>query len=432
MVAKIKFSRSIRRALNYNEQKLQRGQATLIHAANYIQEPDEMNFYQKLERFEKQMALNERAKTNTLHISLNFDPSDKLDVEKLKTITNDYMQQLGFGNQPYLVYQHTDAGHPHLHVVTTNIMDDGKRIYSHNLGRDVSEPARQALELKYGLTIAKGRELKQEQALKKEYLHKVEYGKAETKRSITNVLDYVIGQYKYTSLPELNAVLQQYNVIADRGEESGRIYKNRGLTYRILDENGRKMGVPIKASSIYSRPTLDKLEQKFNENKLKRQPDVRRLKTTIDFTLLKKPPSLNELLKALEKERISVVVRRSREGKIYGMTYIDHQTRSVFNGSDLGKEYAAKRMLERLGLNESKSPQKELKQEQQQNKLRIKESAHSPETAKEISPIDNFFKGLSKTLEQVMQPEETGEQLAYELKEEQKRRKKKREHSHEP
>ena len=140
---------------------------------------------------------------------------------------------------------------------------------------------------------------------------------------------------------------------------------------------------------------------------------------------------LNELLKALEKERVSVATRRSNEGKIYGMTYIDHQTRSVFNGSDLGKEYAAKRMLERLGIGQSMALQKELKQEQQPYKPRINEPAHSPETAKEISPPDNLFKGLSKTLEQVLHPEETSEQLAYELREEQKRRKKKREHSHE-
>ncbi len=349
MVAKIKFSQSISRALNYNEQKLQRGQATLIHAANYILEPHEMNFYQKLQRFDQQMALNERAKTNTLHISLNFDPSDKLEVDKLKAIANDYMRQLGFAKQPYLVYQHTDAGHPHVHVVTTNITDDGKRIPSHNLGRDVSEPARQALELKYGLTIAKGRKQQQEQALKKKYLRKVEYGKAETKRSITNVLDHVLNQYKYTSLPELNAVLQQYNITADRGEENGRIYKNRGLTYRILDEYGRKMGVPIKASSIYSKPTLDRLEKKFTENDLKRRPDRKRVKTAIEWVLQQKPGSVQELQKRLEKERIALVIRRNEEGRVYGMTYIDHQTRSVFNGSDLGKEYAAKRMLERLG-----------------------------------------------------------------------------------
>ena len=38
------------------------------------------------------------------------------------------MQGIGFGNQPYLVYQHHDAGHPHIHMVTANIQADGQRI----------------------------------------------------------------------------------------------------------------------------------------------------------------------------------------------------------------------------------------------------------------------------------------------------------------
>lgn len=434
MVAAITTPHSIKRALNYNERKVQQGKAQLIHAGNFLQLPEEMNFYDKLNRFEKLMELNQRAQTKTLHVSLNFHPSDsaKLTKEKLIELADEYMKRIGFGNQPYLVYQHHDAGHPHLHIVSTTVQDNGKRINTHNLGRDISTPVTRQMEKEYNLTPA----LKQNRKLELHHERaagttKIEYGKSETRRSITNVLDVVIDRYKYTSLAELNAVLQLYNVMADRGTEASRMFKNRGLHYRILDANGQKIGVPIKASQLYSKPTLDYLEQKFKENELKRQPDMKRLKTAIDFTLLKNPGSLNELLKALEKERVSVVVRRSREGKIYGMTYIDHQTRSVFNGSDLGKEYAAKRMLERLGIDQNKSPQKELKQEQQQYKPRVNEPAHSSETAKEISLPDNLFKGLSKTLEQVIQPEETNEQLAYELKEEQKRRKKKREHSHE-
>ena len=54
--------------------------------------------------------------------------ADKLSKEKLKEIANEYMQKIGFGEQPYLLYQHHDAGHPHIHIVTTNIKADGKRI----------------------------------------------------------------------------------------------------------------------------------------------------------------------------------------------------------------------------------------------------------------------------------------------------------------
>ncbi len=71
----------------------------------------------------------------------------------------------------------------------------------------------------------------------------------------------VLQNYKYASLTELNAVLKLYNLNADRGKEGGIIFLKRGLVYRVLDEKGNKIGVPIKASSIYSKPTLYFLEK---------------------------------------------------------------------------------------------------------------------------------------------------------------------------
>ena len=60
------------------------------------------------------------------------------------------------------------------------------------------------------------------------------------------MLDTVINTYKYTSLAELNAVLKQYNVIADRGNEGSRVFENNGLVYRIVDQQGNKVGVPLR------------------------------------------------------------------------------------------------------------------------------------------------------------------------------------------
>jgi hypothetical protein len=442
MVAAITTPHSLQKALNYNEKKVERGQAQLIHAGNFLQLPEEMNFYDKLERFEKQMELNQRAQTKTLHVSLNFHPSEteKLTQEKLVELAGEYMQRIGFGKQPYLVYQHHDAGHPHLHIVTTTILENGKRINTHELGKKVSSPITRQLEKEYGLVRAEKRDRQLEQQQSRAInTAKVEYGKSETRRSITNVLDTVIDRYKYTSLAELNAVLKRYNVMADRGTEESRTYQHRGLHYRILDGKGQKIGVPIKASLIHSKPTLNYLEQKFQENELKREPDQKRLKNTLDYTMLKNPKSLDEWVKALEKERVSVAVRRSEKGKVYGLTYIDHQTMAVFNGSDLGKEYAAKRILEKLGIDQSRKSVKELQQEQkrteQQEERQQKQSTKTPpqkqESGNELLPGNKLLKEFSNPLEQVMQPEESNEQLAYELREEQMKKRKQRGHSHE-
>ncbi len=187
------------------------------------------------------------------------------------------MQGMALKSSHTLLYQHHDAGHPHIHIVTTNIRRDGSKIEMNNIGRNQSEKARKAIELKFGLTQAEGRGQKQENELKLS-IRKVQYGKMQTKRAITNVLDEVIHQYKYTSLPELNAILKLYNVMADRGKEDTTMYKKRGLVYSALDDNGNKIGTPIKASAFYSKPTLAFLEEKFKQNEVLRQEHKRSLK----------------------------------------------------------------------------------------------------------------------------------------------------------
>ena len=121
--------------------------------------------------------------------------------------------------------------------------------------------------------------------------------------------------------------------------------------YRILNEQGKPIGVPIKASDFYSKPTLKFLEDKFKRNEVRRIPDKIRLKNAIDIALLREQSiSTNELARQLEKEGIHTVFRKSTEGLLYGITYVDHKTKSVFNGSSLGKEYSAKAIQERCGL----------------------------------------------------------------------------------
>jgi hypothetical protein len=173
----------------------------------------------------------------------------------------------------------------------------------------------------------------------------------------------VINQYKYTSLPELNAILKLYNVTADRGSEDSRMFQQKGLTYRVLDEGGNKIGTPIKASAFFMRPTLGNLEKKFVENETLRAPFRKRLQTNIGWILNKEPGSLESFVRELEKENISAISRKGKDGVIYGISYVDHKMKSVFNGSDLGKEYSAKAILDKC------SGRNQLKQEDLEDKF---------------------------------------------------------------
>ncbi|MFB3386602.1 relaxase/mobilization nuclease domain-containing protein [Flavobacterium sp. LAR06] len=347
MVAIIKTSNSVQRILNYNEIKVKEGKAECINAINFPLELDRLNFTLKLNRFKKQASLNENVKRNAVHISLNFDPSENHSKEKLNEIAKVYMEKIGFGKQPYLIYQHYDAGHPHLHVITNNIQRDGKRIDLHLLGIKKSEPARKEIEETFGLVKAGGKKIKEQFSLQPIANRKVEYGKAESKKAINGVLNKVLFEYKYSSLPELNAVLNQYNIHADRGTEESRIFKNKGLLYKILDKDSKPVGVPIKASDFYSKPTLKFLEERFKINEAKKESQKSHVKNAIRIAFQDgKIKSPEKLAQKLESEGIHLVLRKSKDEQLYGITYVDHKTQCVFNGSALGKEFSAKGILE--------------------------------------------------------------------------------------
>jgi hypothetical protein len=347
MVAVIHSSSSLRNCLNYNEQKLKTGDARLLDAGYYPMDGDKMNFHQKLARLEKLTSLNQRTRVNSVHISLNFDPSEKFSDDTLREIAAVYLEKIGFASQPYLLYQHLDAGHPHIHLVTTNIKPDGKAINLNNLGKNQSSVARREIEVAYGLIRAEDSQQREMFRLKPVNVERALYGRVETKRAIGGVLNSVLKNYKFTSLHELNAVLKLYNITADTGSEGSRIREHDGLVYRVLDEQGNKVGVPIRASDFFSKPTLKNIRDKFGPNETARVAHKGRLRNAIDLALLRGAIDMEVFKNALKKEGIDVVLRQNADGVIYGITYVDHVKKTVFNGSDLGKAYSAKAILER-------------------------------------------------------------------------------------
>lgn len=339
------IGKHIRGILSYNEHKVGKGTAEILLAVNFTAEASRLSLTNKLSHFEAFAEKNRRTKTNAIHISLNFDPSDKLDNELLKELAEKYMTAIGFEDQPYLLYRHYDAAHPHVHIVTTNIQSDGQRIDLHNIGKNQSETARKRLEKEYSLVEAESKRQKENLPVNQVDIQKALYGKEETKQAISNVVRSVTRNWKYTSLPELNAILRQYNVIADRGTEDSKMFQKNGLLYRLLDKQGKKIGAPIKASSIYGKPTLKFLENRYKLNEELRKPYKQQLKKAIDLVLLRHPTKV-EFEQALFGKEIQVVFRKNAEGKVYGITFTDHQSKSVFNGSDLGKAYSAKALTD--------------------------------------------------------------------------------------
>lgn len=338
MVAKITTPKKLIAVLLYNENKVAKAKAACIHAEGFLYETSEMTFEQKKAGFERLTQRNERAKTKTLHVSLNFDPSEKLSNEKLLAIAATYLKGIGFDSQPYLVYRHYDAAHPHIHIVTTTIREDGSRINTHNLGRFASEKARKEIELDFGLI----------QASKKKSLAAVvspnqaaKYGVNPSHQTTDQIVTAIIQSYLFSSLPELNAILRTHGIEATTDKGSNKDHTHQGLYYQILDSNGSPTGVPLNASSLPGKPTLSKLEKLFVKNKPLKDPFKPGIRAFIDTVVSQQPKDLAALSEILLTKNIDVVLRQSTSGYIYGITFLDHNNKVVINGSHLGKKYSA-------------------------------------------------------------------------------------------
>jgi Relaxase/Mobilisation nuclease domain len=421
MVARIAHSTNVSKILNYNEKKVSRDDAELIHSSGFLKNTDRLNFYEKVERFNRLNELRPRVELNMLHISVNFDPSEKLSKTQLAAIADRYMEGIGFKEQPYLVYQHNDAGHPHLHIVTNVIQADGKPIVIHNLGKMKSEPTRKEIEKEFGLVRAEdSRRLKQRFELQPVDAQKVIYGTAtETKSAMKQAIHEVFSKYKYTSLPEYNAALRLFNITADPGGKDSRIRKHGGLVYRVFDEQGNKVGVPIKASAFHFKPTLKNLKKNFEKNAADRQIHLQSIRDRIDVARLQNADSLREFVADLSAVRIEVVIRQTESGMVYGLTYVDKQTKTVINGSDLGKKYSAASILRQIEHPNAKKPEKHPTKHHSPDEERLK---NEKEDAPSLPRVPGFNLKTSQVLSTLMQYDQSFGRSPYELEEEQKTR----------
>jgi len=311
--------------------------------------------------------LNPAAKKPTIHLFLSMHNADQLSDDKMKAIANRYMHGIGFDEQPYLVYRHHDMPHPHIHIISTSIRQDRTIIKHKRCDMYWSQEVTRQLENEFALIPhhpATKEELHQYEV---RHASQVKYGALPLKRAISDVLNTVINHYTYNSLDELNAIFRNYNVKVDRGGENSRLYKNRGLVYCALDNEGRQVSKGIWASLFSLKPTLSYLEKKFILNEALREKQRQRITTAIEWTFVVKPPDWAGFQQAMQREGISVVMLKDIKKRTTEIYYIDYQQKSVFSSKSLGAQYSLETIQERC------APERQLQEtESQRYHLKIR------------------------------------------------------------
>lgn len=363
MYVKIKTNRNVAQSLRYHEQKIDQRKASCILAENFLKDTEDLTWKDKLSHFQRLNSLNERTKVNTVHISMNFHPSELLSNDKMKQLATEYMTGIGLGEQPFLVYRHDDANHPHLHLVSTKIREDGVRIDLGKAIRRESLKISRELEIRHSLVKLRKKDIRQIQGFG------INGEGSATGQTIEKALGEIVPHYKYTNLSELNALLGLYHVEAYRGKETSRLYQKRGLLYRLIDDKGQRISAPIKASAFEIQPTLKNLEKRFVQNQADRESHRQHLTTAIDWAFYKRSPSLEGFKAALAREQIDAILQKDVNGKLQDILYVDHLRKTVFDGKTLGGGYTADMICKRCEPREIQE-QKQLQTEKQQVRVR--------------------------------------------------------------
>jgi len=192
-----------------------------------------------------------------------------------------------------------------------------------------------------------------------DHAQRVKYGDPGLKRSMSDVLNTVVDHYRYTSIDELNAILKQYNVEANPGLPDSRLRKFGGVLFHALDEDGQRIGVPIKASLFLLKPTMKRLEQKFEESRALTESARESIHTAIEWALAVRAPAWGSFLKSLEKDGIAAVINKKEDGQEQ-LFFIDHGKKCAFASESIAANLNLPALRNRC------VPEEQLTQQQEQ------------------------------------------------------------------
>ena len=336
MIAKISSTENLGGALGYNFKKVEKGEANILLAAELYQDREgRYTMEDVLADMEALIPKKCRTKKAVFHCSLNPHPDEKLSDETLMQIAREYMEALGYGNQPYIVFKHNDIAREHIHIVSLRVDSRGQKI-NDKFEKRRSKQITDALERKYSLIPSSkvtDREMKE--------VSKIDTTKGNIKEQVAKMLLSVLKHYEFCSLGELNAILSIYNLAVEEVKTEFRGKKYEGLVYVPTDDKGDKVSSPIHASDIGRGVGYTAVQNRMQKSKQAIKPLIPTVRNKVLQAMRTSPKTEEELRQRLEEQGLRVFIRKNESGRIYGITFIDDKEGIALNGSRLGKGYAA-------------------------------------------------------------------------------------------
>ena len=285
MIATILKSSSTFSAVRYNERKVEHGVAELAVIRNfgYLQDAPEMRGITSLRNYLMDYsARNDRTRMTQFHAAISCK-GDEYSKDELVKIAWQYLDRMGYNNegQPVLMYFHHDTGNNHLHIITSRISPDGRKIPD---------------------SMEKMRSLKAIEAVMK----------VDEKHQNSEMMQLALG-YHFESVSQFMAIF----------ETSG---------YEAFIQDG---DICIKrGGQVQDRIAVKEVEKICRKNGEQEKKRIRQLRA-----ILKKyrdQSASREELETMLKKKFGISLKfLGKEFSPYGYMVVDNATKTVFKGSDI-------------------------------------------------------------------------------------------------
>ncbi|MBK3518267.1 relaxase/mobilization nuclease domain-containing protein [Carboxylicivirga marina] len=321
MVIKIHQVASTKGAFNYNEKKVEEKHAGFFHSRNTISvDPFIHTKAHRLDLLTGIENRNNRVKNKCFHVSINPTSNElkMLSRDGLMNEIDTFMQQMGYGHQPYFVYEHADVDRTHYHIVSTRIdARSGKKISDSNEKRKASKFIN---------------ELCQRHALSKniEPIQKV------------NLVANVTGENLHESIQQVFKLLNQSNISGK--QEYLDVLKAFNLQFYtsekgqsvLIKQGEQTLRHAIPVSHFKEKPLYEACKENVSNTQLQKDLQVKVKQILQELNKSYRFYTESELTQALSKHNL-LLYRRSENGNMSVYSPID---KTVVDAQENLKKYS--------------------------------------------------------------------------------------------
>ncbi|MBE9460587.1 relaxase/mobilization nuclease domain-containing protein [Dyadobacter subterraneus] len=308
MIGKLTIGRSFAGVVRY---VMQKPEARLLHADGVR----ESSIQSVIDDFNTQRKINPELSRAVGHVALSWSKNDieKLSREIMIQRAQEYMQKMKISETQYLIVEHRDRNHPHLHIIYNRVDNKGKTI-SDRLQKVRNQKVCKEMTLKHGYYLGKDKSLVNRHRLTGADKVKYELYDAITKAS-----------QKAKNWNELAALLKERDI--------GIVFKYKSGSQQIQGISFSKGGIKMKGSEIDRGLSFAKLDEKIRQNQNQlinqhSQPTLREYspgRTSPSLFIDSRPPIsndslLNDLLKPeqISEEQTPYELRKKKHQKRKG------------------------------------------------------------------------------------------------------------------